>query len=136
MRSVRLTFDSNHVERDFAGGRLVVRVTIEYDELQFTRREEIFFSVPTDFHAHNDLVAAALMAIMGKGYRSARFNFPISTRCAEMLPSYHRLEDVSRLTPISSRAGPAAFSASRSAADSIRWPSGRCCTTSRESISR
>jgi hypothetical protein len=64
-----------------------------------TQRREFFFSVPADYHVHNDLVAAALMAVMGQGFRSARFNFPISARCAALLPSYHRLEQVGPVDP-------------------------------------
>jgi len=66
---------------------------------QLTRQVEIFFSVPPEFYAHNDLVAAALMAVAGWNYKDACFNFPISARCAELLPRYHRLTEVGPVDP-------------------------------------
>jgi hypothetical protein len=90
---------SSHVTEGFGGGRLVVQVTIEDDAAQLTTRREFFFSTPPDFHAHNDLIAAALMAIMGRGFREVRFNFPVSAHCAATLPQYHHLDAVSPVDP-------------------------------------
>ena len=98
-RLPRLALHSSHVEHGFSGGKLIVRVAIEDEEAQFTRQVEFFFSVPPDFHAHNDLVAAALMAIMGRGFREVRFNFPISAHCAATLPLYHQVEVASAVDP-------------------------------------
>ena len=96
---MRLALESSHVSGDFSSGRLVVRMSIEDDATQITWQNEVFFSVPTDFHAHNDLVAAALMAIAGRGYSQVRFNFPISARCAALLPCYHQVEDIGPVDP-------------------------------------
>ena len=46
-------------------------------------RDEIFFSVPAGFFAHNDSVAAALATLCGKKYKSIKFNFPVSAACSE-----------------------------------------------------
>ncbi|RIK44467.1 MAG: hypothetical protein DCC58_08160, partial [Chloroflexi bacterium] len=96
---MRVAFDSSHVTGDFASGKLVVRVTMEDDTQGLTWQDTIFFSVPPDFHAHNDLVAAALMAAVGRGFSLVRFNFPVSTRCADVLPRYHHAEVISRIDP-------------------------------------
>ena len=75
---MRLVVESSHVNRDFTDGRLVVRLTAEDDARQLSTRHEIFFSVPRDFHAHNDLVAAirqrdsaAIMQVMQRERCSA-----------------------------------------------------------------
>lgn len=64
------------------------RVVVEDDERQLTRVEEIYFALPAGFHAHNDLVATALMATVSGPFRSVRFPFPISRRCADGLAGY------------------------------------------------
>jgi len=96
---MRASFESSHVTGDFSDGRLTGRVTIEDDARQFTRNREVFFAVPPEFHAHNDLVAAALPAMLGKQVRAARFNFPISSCCAATLPRYYHLADVGPIDP-------------------------------------
>jgi hypothetical protein len=96
---MRASFESSHVTGDFSDGRLTGRVTIEDDARQFTSNREVFFAVPPEFHAHNDLVAAALPAMLGKQVRAARFNFPISSCCAATLPRYYNLADVGPIDP-------------------------------------
>ena len=91
---VQIEFNSSHVTGDYSGGTLIIKVT-SAENGQVSRQNEVFFTVPPDYHVHNDLVAAACMAFAGHGYREAAFNFPISTACADMLAAYYRLDAVS-----------------------------------------
>ena len=45
--------------------------------------DEIYFSVPIGFYAHNDSVAAALATLCGKKYQKIRFKFPLSRACRQ-----------------------------------------------------
>jgi hypothetical protein len=47
--------------------------------------DDVYFSVPADFRAHNDAVAAALLTLIGGHYPRVSFNVPISTHCATLL---------------------------------------------------
>ena len=48
-------------------------------------RDQIYFSVPSDFFAHNDSVAAALATLCGKKYDSIRFSFSVSPQCCKAI---------------------------------------------------
>jgi hypothetical protein len=58
-----------------------------------THHDELWFTVPPDFHTHNDCVAAALMTLVGNR-RAVMFNFPISARCAQLLTEFYDLAEV------------------------------------------
>jgi hypothetical protein len=85
----RIEFASSHVDGDFSAGLLTIAVRSEDDAAQMTTLDEIEFSVPADFHAHNDAVAAALMTLAGRKYAEVTFNFPISDTCARLLRRYY-----------------------------------------------
>jgi hypothetical protein len=88
---------SNHVSRDFSSGRLSIQLWMEDGNAGQTRVDEVFFSVPGDFHTHNDSVAAATMTLVGTMFSEVTFNFPISRDCAELLASHYRLRSVEPL---------------------------------------
>ncbi|RIK35281.1 MAG: hypothetical protein DCC58_20680, partial [Chloroflexi bacterium] len=91
---MHVQFTSSHVGGDFSSGRLVVQAALEQPSRGISEVREFFFEVPPDFCTHNDLVAAALLALIGRGYTTAGFNFPISERCARLLAWVHQLEDI------------------------------------------
>ena len=84
-RPMRVAFTSNHLHGDFSSGRLEVSIAREDARAGVSVADDIYFSVPADFHAHNDLVAAALLTLVGGARPVVSFNFPISSRCAELL---------------------------------------------------
>lgn len=92
--SLRIWFESGHVTNDFAQGRLNITVRREDTASGQSLLDQIYFEVPPDFHTHNDLVATALMTLVGRAAPVVRFNFPISQRCAEMLAAYYSLDEV------------------------------------------
>ena len=53
------------------------------------RREQVYFTVPSGFHAHNDSVAACLATLAGKRYKLIHFQFPISERCRAEIARRH-----------------------------------------------
>jgi hypothetical protein len=59
-----------------------------------TAWERVWFSVPDDFHTHNDSVAAALLTLVGRQYPAVTFNFAISRRCADLLADYYQLTEI------------------------------------------
>lgn len=89
-----VTFVSSHTSGDFTTGRLTARITFDPPDTGTPRTVEVCFSTPPDFHTHNDSVAAALMTLVGRESRAARFNFPISRYCAENLARYYLLDDI------------------------------------------
>jgi hypothetical protein len=91
---MRVAFASSHVHGDFNSGRLEIRIEREDTRSGVTVVDDIYFSVPPDFHAHNDLVAVALMTLIGRQFRAVSFNFPISERCAARLRDYYQLLEV------------------------------------------
>jgi hypothetical protein len=91
---VRFDLGSSHPGRDFSSGRLTLSVAQPDETLGVTLTTATSFSVPPDFHTHNDSVAAALMTMAGHRASHVRFNFPISTRCAEILTSHYGLDEV------------------------------------------
>ena len=64
-----------------------------------TVSDEVSFGVPTDFHTHNDSVAAALLTLVGKACTSAELNFLISQHCADTLAAYYGLSDIGPIDP-------------------------------------
>jgi hypothetical protein len=86
---MRIAFESSHVGGDNTSGQLTVGIGVEDDRFGQTTWIEIEFSVPPDFHAHNDAVAAAFMTLAGRRYSEVSFNFPISAYCAETLRAYY-----------------------------------------------
>jgi hypothetical protein len=97
--TVHIGFFSSHIVGDYSNGRLLVRVQAEDLRAGQTRLDDVSFSVPPDFHTHNDCVAAALITLVGKVCTSAEFNFPISQQCADMLAAYYGLADVGPIDP-------------------------------------
>lgn len=95
---IRATFTSNHVEPD-RGETLRVRIQRDGGVPRYQRDITVHFAVPDDFHSHNDSVAAALMALLGKQPSVVRFNFPISERCAALLRAYYALDDIGPVDP-------------------------------------
>jgi hypothetical protein len=93
-RTMRVAFHSSHPAGDYGGGTLAVDVVREDASTGDRQTARIHFSVPPDYHVHNDSVAAALLTLVGKSCREVTFNFPISQRCAELLRTYYRLDSV------------------------------------------
>ena len=91
---MRVVFESSHLSGDFSSGRLEISVGRPDDERGVTQTTETYFSVPPDFHTHNDSVAAALMTLVGYRSTDVRFNFSISSRCAEILTRHYGLDEV------------------------------------------
>lgn len=91
---MRATLHSSHVTRDFSDGQLTIDIVKEDALLGVSRHDRVHFSVPRDYHVHNDSVAAALLTLLGRTCAEAAFNFPISERCAELLTSYYKLAGV------------------------------------------
>ena len=81
---MRMRVGSSHVGGDFSSGRIDVSLdgTSPAGEPLAAR---YFFRVPPDFRAHNDLVAASLMTILGYAHPAVEFAFPLSRRCADLL---------------------------------------------------
>ena len=91
---MHVAFVSSHVTDDFCTGRLVAQLHKEDLIAGQTLVDEVSFSVPADFHTHNDAVAAALLTLVGTTYSGVTFNFPISRRCADTLAAHYRLDDI------------------------------------------
>ena len=62
-------------------------------------QNEIFFSVPRDFHAHNDLVAAALMAVAGRGFTRRASTSRSRSAARRSCRCYHSIEEVGPVDP-------------------------------------
>jgi hypothetical protein len=106
-----IAFHSSHVSGGYASGRLTIHLWKETLDLNQSLHDELSFEVPADFHAHNDLVAAALMTLVGETYQSVAFNFAISQRCADILASYYALNDVGPVDPSLEPRRPGRFAA-------------------------
>ncbi|RIK40522.1 MAG: hypothetical protein DCC58_13790 [Chloroflexi bacterium] len=91
---MRVWFESSHLSGDFLERELRVRVCWEDPGRQTTLVSDMAFEVPPSFHVHNDLVAAALMLLVGSHYSEVAFNFPISSKCAALLRRAYTLDDV------------------------------------------
>lgn len=91
---MRVAFYSSHVTRDYAAGRLTIEIQAERLPGVPARSDTVWFTVPPDFHTHNDSVAAALLTLVGAQYRHVTFNFPISRFCADLLAWYYTLDEV------------------------------------------
>ena len=85
---------SSHVDKRFQDGLLVLTFHFEATARGRTRHDEVWFEVPSDFHTHNDSVAAAAMTLLSTSVGAVTFNFGVSERCAEMLREYYRLSHV------------------------------------------
>lgn len=90
----RVAFHSDHATVGRTGGRLHVRIVREHADGRPARREQVYFGVPAGFHAHNDLVATALMTLVGRTCRQVVFNFPVSARCAGQLADLYHLDEI------------------------------------------
>ncbi|RIK36984.1 MAG: hypothetical protein DCC58_18625 [Chloroflexi bacterium] len=90
---VRVAFHSNHCLPEGPGEQLRVRVATD------GRSDELTFSLPKHYHVHNDLVATALLALVGRTYPVVEFNFPISQRCADTLLSHYQLAEIGPVDP-------------------------------------
>lgn len=64
-----------------ADGRLLIDIKAE------KASNQIYFTVPQDFHVHFDCVASAVATLLGTDYKEIEFQFPISDRCAKGLES-------------------------------------------------
>jgi hypothetical protein len=96
---MRFILEASHVDGDFSSGRLEVRVARLDDELGVSHITDTYFSVPPDFHTHNDSVAAALMMFAGHQASVVRFNFAVSPRCAALLTRHYGLDEVGPIDP-------------------------------------
>ncbi len=77
--ATRIRFSSSHVRSEYPDGCLVVEIE------GAAGLDTIHFSVPPDFFAHNDLVAAALATLCGRKFSRIEFDFPISNKCRELI---------------------------------------------------
>jgi len=91
---MQVAFASSHCVGDFGSGELLVDIARDDPATGFSARDRVSFSVPPDYHAHNDCVAAALLALVGASCREVRFDFPISAQCAAILRGYYELEEI------------------------------------------
>ena len=92
--SESVRFESSHVAGDYSNGRLTVALGHSDERKGVTTWQQVWFSVPADFHTHPDSVAAALMTLVGNQYRAATFNFSISSYCAAHLRAFYELDEV------------------------------------------
>lgn len=90
---MRVRVESNHATAG-ARGRLRLIFLLEKPELGQTVVDDVWFSVPSDFHAHPDSVAAAALTLIGKLATAVEYNFPISEPCAALLRAYYQLEEI------------------------------------------
>jgi hypothetical protein len=67
-------------------------------------RDEVYFTVPAGFHAHNDSIAACLGTLAGKAYESIHFRFPVSDRCRAEIARRNGAVVTARGKPIPERA--------------------------------
>jgi len=96
---MRIAFTSSHVDGDFSGNVLTVRIDRHDTERDISRSDTVNFEVPADFHTHNDGVAAAMLALVNPRGSRAVFNFPLSFRCADLLRVQYQLEDIGPVDP-------------------------------------
>lgn len=80
---MEIAFESAHSVAGFPDNHLRINIRAEDAEGPITR--EIWFSVPPDFHVHNDSVAATLATFCGTKYDTISLNFPISDHCEAAL---------------------------------------------------
>lgn len=106
---MRSLVTSSHVAGEYRNNLLRVRIQTAGDVAVAVSDLVVTFSVPPDFHTHNDSVAAAVLTLLGRRSRQVEFNFPISPHCAELLRAYYGLEQVGPVsTEVQSRVpGPA-----------------------------
>lgn len=91
---MHVAFHSSHVDGDYSDGKLHLRVDPERGPDEPSRVDALWFTVPPDFHTHNDSVAAALLTLVGRRFQHVTLNFPISRFCAETLTWYYQLDEV------------------------------------------
>lgn len=97
---MRVTFTSGHVRGQFAGGTLKIGIERAGGASGRTVRDTIAFELPHGYRVHNDLVAAAMLTLVGSDATTVRFNFPISEHCATtLIRFYDRLTDVGPVDP-------------------------------------
>jgi hypothetical protein len=97
---VHFAFRSSHVRDDYAASRLTVDMQRLDPATGSLTADHIYFEIPSDFHVHNDLVAAALLTLVGNQARRVEFNFPISEHCAATLRQFYgELEAVGPVDP-------------------------------------
>lgn len=89
-----IRFTSSHVTGDFSSGRVEFRIVSSGPGTPPRNSDTVWFTVPRDFHTHNDSVAAALMTLIGRTFPVVTFNFPVSQHCAEILTWYYSLTDI------------------------------------------
>ncbi len=86
----------------FSAGRLTGdRLTFQICEGR--NREQVYFTVPSGFHAHNDSIAACLATLSGKRFASIHFKFAISKRCREEIARRNGALVTARGQPIAER---------------------------------
>lgn len=95
----RVIIESSHVSGDERSGALRLRVLQEDPHAGISVPREIVNVVPPDFHTHNDLVAAAVLTLVGLRFDEVEFNFPISSHCAAILERYYRGVRVGPIDP-------------------------------------
>ena len=66
-------------------------------------RERVYFTVPRDFYAHNDSIAACLATLCASGYETLEFQFPISERCRTEIARRNKVTVLAREPPIAER---------------------------------
>jgi hypothetical protein len=93
-KTVHVSFASSHVDGDYSDERVIVHIQTEDARAGQTRVDAVTFSVPPDFHTHNDSVAAALLTLVGRSCTSAELNFAISQYCADTLAAYYGLSEI------------------------------------------
>ena len=95
--SVQLT--SDHARGAAERGQLTLGIAWADERRGLTVHDAVHFSVPRDYHAHNDAVAAALLTLVGRWYPAVTFDFPISVRCAELLTARYTLTEIGPVDP-------------------------------------
>jgi hypothetical protein len=91
---MHVAFRSSHVDGDYSDGKLHLLIDPERGPGAARHIDPIWFTVPADFHTHNDSVAAALLTLVGQRFRSVSLNLPISRYCAETLAWYYQLDEI------------------------------------------
>jgi hypothetical protein len=92
-------FSADHARGAAQHGQLTVGIAYDDERRGVTAHDSVRFSVPADFHAHNDAIAAALLTLVGRWYPVVRFDFPMSTHCAELLAARYALTDIGPVDP-------------------------------------
>lgn len=93
-RRMQIDFRAGGSDWKIDNGVFVVDLKTTDDDGQ-SAEDTIQFTVPPDFRAHPDCVGAALSTLCGRKYARIGFDFPVSSRCKQMIETCYGVKVVS-----------------------------------------